>query len=218
MQIMNRWSSLALGTLWALGTIGCTGSGGDPDDDDVDDSDISWLAMREDGDPTGDCTATDADCEADIVQLYYARYDGWLFLDLHFDTTFPADAGAFELFLIPEDLDRIGHTIQFNDGQFVYWDADCSSAARDSRHEGCHWSSGAMPDSFVSEWTEGDRFLCQISVADLGFEDLMKFLMGAGTAPFSIQQTSQFSDRYPDELWVFSTEIAGLQEVPFVEE
>ncbi|MBT3218073.1 MAG: hypothetical protein HN348_03200 [Proteobacteria bacterium] len=209
--------------------IGCTDSAGDPDggsddgsddgsEDDVEDPGATWLTMREDGDPADDCTANDVDCEADIVQLYHARYEGVLYLDLHFNNAFPADAGAFELFLIPKGLGRIGHTIQFNNGQFVYWDVDCSNATKDSRHDGCHWSNSAMPGSFVSEWTEGDRFLCQVSVADLGFEELTKLLMGVGAAPFSIQQTAQFTDRYPDELWVYSTEIAGLQRVPFVEE
>lgn len=185
-------------------------------DDDVEDPGVPWEPMSEEGDAVGDCGAGDASCEADIVQLYYARDAGTLHLDLHWASAFPEDQGSFELFLIPVDTQRVGHTFQYNHGQWGYWNADCSSA-RDDRHDGCHWSTGSIPESFVTEWTADDRFRCQVAVADLGFEDLTTLLMGVGAAPFFIQQTAEFTDRYPDELWVYSTEIAGLHEVPFVE-
>jgi len=75
-----------------------------------------------------------------------------------------------------------------------------------------------MPLSFEHEWRGGTLFLCMIAIMDLGYKGLDEILLGVGAAPFEIQKTAEYTDRYPDELWVTSSEIQGLHKVPFVGE
>jgi len=230
----NRWLVLTVAVgISALGPVGCDDTGGATDTDaagvqkdaaagDATSPDAgpgspwdlySWTPIRSDGDPSGDCASEDASCEADLAQLYYAVEGGLLCLDLRFHRDFPVEQGSYEIFLIPADKQVVGHTVQVIAGTLRYWEADCSTAARLRKHGGCHWHERALPSTLVAEWLAGDRLVLSVSLGQLGAGALSELLVGVGAAPTPIQVTAEFTDRYPDQVWVTATEIQGLQAI-----
>ncbi len=177
---------------------------------DPDDSAEEWTPLASAPDASGDCEEQDENCRADIRDLSFRVEEGTLYWKIEYNAAPPEDH-SFELFMIPPDSSLVGHTVRYNNGRFSYWNADCSTAAK---HAGCHWSTENLPGSFRYTFNEGGDFHLEISLADLGFENLPKLLAGLAAAPFVIQKTAEFTDRHPDDLWVTSTEIQGLAEIP----
>jgi hypothetical protein len=170
---------------------------------------LEWRPIRDDGDPLSDCTDVDPECVADIVQLSVAVEDGVLYLDLRFAGPFrELEVGSFEIFVMPADAGLLGHSIRSVAHVFTFWDADCSSA---QKHSGCHWYSQFELPTFDHEWVDDTRLVCQVDLEQWGFDRLDEVLVGAAASPWVIQRTADFTDRYPDDLWVTSTEIVGLQ-------
>ena len=167
---------------------------------------LPWRALVEGGDDSGDCTTTDTGCKADILALEYFRDDDLLHCRVLMANGLP-DGGSYELFLIPGDTSIVGHTVRFNDGVLSYWNADCTSARK---HAGCHWSIATIPNSLSTSQDDAGNLYIEIRLSDLGFENLASVLAGVAVAPFTISATTEFTDRYPDGLWVSSTEVQGL--------
>lgn len=172
-----------------------------------------WQPVRSDGDPQGDCQTGDVGCTADLAQLFFAVEQGVLFLDLRFHVDFPVDHGSFEIFLIPPDQQIVGHSVQVMAGDTYLWDADCRSVAGLQKHNGCHWSLRGLPSSLQAQWLGADRYVLEVELEELGFAALSELRVGVGAAPFEIQVTAEYTDRYPDQVWVTSTEIQGLQTI-----
>lgn len=173
-------------------------------------SSLDWHSLAEEGDPISDCRVEDTECEADITQLSYAVDEGVLHLALRFDGPFrELDAGAFEIFIFPPAVST-GHSIRSIGGALTFWDAECASALK---HSGCHWSFAVELEGFVDEWVDDDLYICQIPLSTYGWESIDELLLGVAAAPFVIQVTADFTDRYPDEVWVTATSVEGLMTV-----
>lgn len=177
---------------------------------------VTYHPLTEAGDRTGDCAAEDEGCfEADIVQLSYGVAGGDLFFDLRFAGPFmeiERQIGSFEIFAFPAEAGLVGHSIRNVGGSMSFWDADCTS---ERKHDGCHWYSERELPTFEMAWMEPGRLLCRVSLSQWGFDGLSELWIGVAAAPFLIWRSAQFTDRYPDELWITSTEITGLELVSF---
>ncbi len=175
---------------------------------------LPWRALVEGGDDSGDCATTDAACEADILALEYYRNGDLLTCRVLLANGLP-EGGSYELFLIPGDTSIVGHTVRFNDGVLSYWNADCTSARK---HAGCHWSIATIPDSLSTSMDYDGNLYVEVKLSDLGFGNLASVLAGVAVAPFTISLTTEFTDRYPDGLWVSSTDVQGLANLWLEEE
>lgn len=170
---------------------------------------IDWQTIREPGDPEGDCLTVDTTCNADLLQVEYAQDTDSLRFAIVFASSFPTETGSLELFMMPPSPPLVGYSVQQIGGQTTLWKADCSTARGAWRHAGCHWSKMPTPDHLETGWVDDTRFELSIDSTAL-FGNSPELLVGAGAAPFAIQKTAEFTDRYPDEVWVTSTEIKGL--------
>ncbi len=173
-----------------------------------------WQPIQSEGDPEGDCQSTDASCMADLAHLYFAVEQDVLYLDLRTHVPFPVEHGSFEIFLIPPDPQIVGHSLQVIARNARFWDGDCRSVTNLRKHAGCHWTTGPIPSSLHAEWLEEDRFVLQLSLGEIGFGGLQELQVGVGAAPFEVEVTAEFTDRYPDAVWVTATGIQGLQTIP----
>jgi len=175
---------------------------------------LSWQPIRDPGDPQGDCLAKDPDCAADFQQVYFAVDGGVIHFDVKHFGAFPATEGSWELMFFPKDPLIAGHTLQLIAGVLKWWTADCSSGVSSSlRHSGCHWTSGSPPAELHYEWVAEERLVMQVPLAELLPTGLSELLVGVGGAPFVVQKTAEYTDRYPDELLVTSTKVEGLQSI-----
>ncbi len=178
---------------------------------------LAWRSIGTAADASADCASGDPACAVDLLDLKVAFVAGTLSLDVQFAESFPVDSGSFEVFFIPRNLHRLGRTVRFNLGSFEFWTADCTSVAQEEKHSGCHWGVDPLPASFVSQWGPAGHVLLAVSLDELGLDGLESLLMGVAAAPIWIERTAEFTDRYPDELWVTATSIRGLAEVPLRE-
>lgn len=174
---------------------------------------VDWNPLNASGDDEDDCGDEDPTCDADIHAMRYGVLAGSLYVDVRFYDTFPINEGSLEVFLIPTDMQIIGHTVQVLEGEIVFWNADCRSVAHGFKHDGCHWSEGTLPTSFELEWLADDRMVFVVDLQDLDFSEIEELRMGVGAAPFKIEVTSEYTDRYPDSLWVTAVDILGLETV-----
>ncbi|MDA3863292.1 MAG: hypothetical protein PF689_05415 [Deltaproteobacteria bacterium] len=170
---------------------------------------IFWRYWNLDGDLQNDCREEDLSCLADIDNLGYAVEAGQLHLRLDFYTAF--EDGSFELFMIPETNEIPGFTLQWNRGSFHFWQSDCTSL---TKHSGCHWSEEVLPAELETRWIDEKSFTFSLPLAVMDFSQLDSLLIGAAAAPFNIETTSEFTDRYPDDIWVTSTSIRQLHKIP----
>lgn len=178
---------------------------------------LDWIPLTAEGDATSDCASADETCATDLVQMAIAQAGGRLYTEVEFSAS-PAAESSFEQFLFPTDVSCPGYSFRFHDDAFQFWEADCSSAssgkgAPPPPHSGCHWIDFEMPASFTWEWISPERFGASVDVADFGLGGLAELKVGVGAAPTAVEVTADFTDRYPDALWVTSTSVDGLQTV-----
>lgn len=171
-----------------------------------------WRPIREPGDATGDCLVVDTECSADLLQTEYMVEGDVYRFAIELASEFPQEAGSLELFLMPPFPPLVGYSVQVIEERVVLWKADCSTARGAWRHAGCHWAKMATPDHLQTQWVSETRFEIALGGTAL-FGGATTLLVGAGAAPFAIEKTAEFTDRYPDEVWVTATEILGLAEI-----
>ncbi len=171
-----------------------------------------WQSLLEQGDAAGDCANQDATCLADLADLRFRQTGRSLDLEVSFHRAFPRQTGSFEIFLIPPDPQIVGHSLRIVPGRGTWWNADCSSAVRNLKHLGCHWTTQPFPSSLQFGWVDEEHFRMSVDLDEIGFQDLDSLLLGVAAAPFVIQVTAEFTDRYPDELLVTATAVQGLAE------
>ena len=176
--------------------------------DDESDAGVDPRSILDGGDALGDCDLEDADCRADIDDLKYDVVDGELVMVLSMAGPFPDD-GTFEIFWIPPDAAIPGLSFRYHDGAFDFWSVLCA----ETKHEGCHWSAVDPPESFAGSWSTDRRFRCRAKLDELGYGDLSSLKAGVGAAHEAITATAEFTDRFPDELWITATEILGLASI-----
>lgn len=190
---------------------------GTPDESSPDSGDASsleWQSIREPGDPQGDCQSKDTTCAADFEQVYFAVESGTLHFEVRHYAPYPAADGSWELMMFPKDPKLVGHSLQLVAGKAIWWSADCSSGASSGlRHNGCHWLSDSEPAGVQYEWVAADRLMMHVPLAELLPAGVTELLVGVGGAPFAVQKTAEYTDRYPDELLVTSTEVQGLRSI-----
>ncbi len=175
---------------------------------------LGWTVLSSEGDELGDCGGGDAHCEADIAQLSMASEAGSVSFDLRFEGSFPREAGSFELFFLRFEGEPGGYTYRFTPSEHVFYYADCAVDASPAKHEGCHWAAVRTPSSFVHAWRDDDAtFRCSLELEELGYESQPSLLLGVMAAPFEVDRTADFTDRYLDALQVTSAEVQGLQPV-----
>lgn len=175
---------------------------------------LDWRVIRDPGDPKGDCQAKDPTCSADFEQVYFAIEGGTIHFDVRHHAPYPATDGSWEIMMFPKDPMIVGHSLQFVAGKATWWTADCSSGASFGlRHAGCHWLADTEPAELHYEWVAADRFLMHMPLADLLPAGVTELLVGVGGAPFAVQKTAEYTDRYPDEMLVTSSEVKGLQSI-----
>ena len=168
-----------------------------------------WLYYSNEGDPQGDCAAEDPQCNADLLNLGFFVEEGMINFQVSFHA--PYAGGSFEVFMIPQDVAIPGYSLQYNKRAFHLWKADCTSLLK---HSGCHWSEVTLISSLQTHWSDEVTFTLSYSLDDLGFATLTDLLVGVAAAPFDIDVTAEFTDRYPDGLLVVSTGIRNLQRIP----
>ena len=178
---------------------------------------LQWHAIRSPADPLDDCLAVDTSCSADLEQVWFAVADGKLRFAVQLASAFPQDQGTLELFVMPVLPPMVGYSVRTLAGVVTVWKADCSSATASWRHAGCHWSVQQAPDSLETVWVDETRFEIAFDPTSLFGEPMEEMRVGVGAAPFAIQKTAEFTDRYPDEVLVTSTEIQGLVNISLLD-
>lgn len=214
-KMKNGWVSAAtVFIVLQILTLGCVAENDsgevdtDTETDTVYDAGLSLESIIDGGDAIGDCDVEDTECTADIVDLLYAATGSTLVVELSMEEVFPA-TGTFEIFWIPPTEEIPGFSFRYYSGQTEFWTVDCSTV----KHDGCHWAEVSSPASFEGEWITADTYRASVGLTELGFAQLEELRIGVGAAHEAITATAEFTDRFPDELWITATEIQGLASI-----